>query len=329
MSIIAAAACIGASVWMIKSSKEARDTAMSEAQALTSQAQAVVTRAAEAETMAATAGDLVRNIELSRAMMQHNVKVTNFYRSMQRYIPSFYRLTSINYSQDADGGGVTLNLSGTLKTEQQYTDLMLALLRIPGAQAVSRSGFTRNGQVLPNVTEQNPNPKLILENETPLPDEGYDRMNALVARASQAPTGFQNVGNFGGPETSTRGAMPEWATVNVSVVLKTPAPVAPVPPTGGANPPGPNTAPNPGGGQQAAPPAGAPGVAVEVPVISYDLRVPDPMATLGVAAMSGGGGFSGGAGGGGGRAGGGAPPLPGVPGGGGGAAAAGKRALGI
>jgi len=307
---VAALSVVG-SIFLIKSSKDARDQAKSDAEALKSQADAVVARAAEAEALASSTGDLVKNVDLAHAMVAHNAKVTNFYRSMFQYIPSFYRVNSMSYTCDADGGGLSLNMTGTLQTEQQYTDLMLALLRIPGAQTVARGGYTRNKPVLPNVTEANPNPKLILENETPLPDDGYERMNQLVARASAAPTGFLNVGNFGGSETEARGAMPDWHLVNVTVVLKTPgaapaagapapgagAPTGPTPPTGPGGPAGPGA---PAGGAKA--PA-APAAAVSAPPVSYDLRVPDPIATLGAKVMSGGGGFSGSASGAGGPAG--------------------------
>src|SRR2546430_13626538 len=51
----------------------------------------------------------------------------------------FFRINSITATPN-DANTVTVTMNGVIHTAQEYADLMLALLRIPGAQAVSRSG---------------------------------------------------------------------------------------------------------------------------------------------------------------------------------------------
>ena len=71
---------------------------------------------------------ILRNAGLARAMIEHNRKYPDLYDEIRRYIPSFYRVTSMQASP-AVPANRRCSLVGVLDTYQQYADLMLALLR--------------------------------------------------------------------------------------------------------------------------------------------------------------------------------------------------------
>jgi hypothetical protein len=62
------------------------------------------------------------------------------YNELMPYIPQFLRVRSIN-AASAGATRATVTIQGYLKTFQQYSDVMIALLRFPGCSAVGRSGF--------------------------------------------------------------------------------------------------------------------------------------------------------------------------------------------
>jgi hypothetical protein len=168
------------------------------------------------------------------------------------------------------GSDVQLTLTGYLKTPEQYKDLMLALLRIPKAANVSRSGFQTSGQYVPALTPDDQTGRPIKAGEQPVPDDPIRRLEYYQAQGSIS--GYTGVGGFGqGPETTARGAMPDYSTVTVTVTfpfeypsknpvykgLQAPDPSATLRSAGGA----PAAVPAAGPGAGFAPPAGAAGPA--------------------------------------------------------------------
>lgn len=207
---------------------------------------------------------VVTNKNLTTEMAEHNKKYTAFYAKAQQYVPSFMRLTSMSVSPVTETTCL-LRLGGVIQTAQQYADLPLALLRMPGARLVSRNGFEGTyDRVLPLTEEDQIGLTQRANEEAPLPIDPEERLNELIARANAGTTGFENISNFGSFTESSRGAMDRWSNVNMTVLLDS---------TGLTLPPGWNfdfRVPNPtptiaGSAVQGAAPAAAPAGAAGVP----------------------------------------------------------------
>lgn len=221
------------SVMMVSDSNKQLQKVRDQANSYKQPVDEAVAYAAKAEEVVAPLRDIVRNINLAKAMNEHNAVYPAFYDSVFPYIPGFFRITSIQGLPN-DSSNVTLTMTGVIKTHQQYIDLMLAMLRIPGAKTVSRSGFKPAEPFLPAITEDEQNPSLRKPDESPLPKDPLERLNAMIARGRV--TGYQNQGNFGDPEPGERGAMPDEQIVTVTVQipgnLQTPNPRAALGATG-------------------------------------------------------------------------------------------------
>ncbi|MCE9559384.1 MAG: hypothetical protein K8R88_10570 [Armatimonadetes bacterium] len=297
-SVLFTALAIGGAVFMTVSSKAARDEAEVAAKDLEGKAAQVVVIAKQADTLGAASAPLTRNLSLAQSIEEYPYKVTGFYRTVQNYIPGFFRINQMSLTPVSETS-CTLTLAGTINSYQQYADLMLALLRIPGAKTVTRAGYVLDRANLNGITETDTRPEKSRSSETPLPKDPVERIAALVSRASAETTGFTGAGNYASTPEVARQAIPNWQNITVTVELDNPVAAAPV------------LNPTPG--------------AVVVPPVSYNFMVPIPQDTLragggaaapGVAAPGAGGppaglGIQG-------APGGGAPPQPGGRGGRGG-----------
>lgn len=170
---------------------------------------------------------LTRNIQLAQAMQAHSKVYPELFNMVRGYIPYFFRLTSLS-ATPVDANTSTVTMTGTISTYQQYADVMLALWRIPGAISVSRTGYQLNDAYIPALTPQDQTGHPIKPGTQNLPDDPMQRLAAMEANAQ--PTTYQNVGNFGGDPTLTRGAMPNASLVTIQVTvnkdLQTPDPRA-------------------------------------------------------------------------------------------------------
>ena len=159
---------------------------------------------------------VVRNINLAQAMEAHSKVYPELYNMVRGYIPSFFRLTSLS-AAPAGATTSTVTMTGTITTYQQYADVMLALWRMPGAISVSRTGYQLNDPYIPGLTPQDQIGRAVSPNEGNLPDDPMQRLAAMESNAQ--PNSYQNVGNFGGDPTLTRGAMPTESLVTIQVTL--------------------------------------------------------------------------------------------------------------
>lgn len=159
---------------------------------------------------------LVLNAKLATAMLEHSDKYPDLFNKVKGNIPSYFRLTSMNATPN---GPVTqVNLTGVIQNQQQYADLMLALLRIEGVVTVGRSGFTYANALVPPITETDQTGRIQQPGDPTWPDDPLDRLDAQIANARS--TGFLNQNGFGSTtEPMQRGAMPDWSTITVSVIL--------------------------------------------------------------------------------------------------------------
>lgn len=221
LSIVFGLLAIGASIAMVMtSSKALADAKAAHADALIP-AQATVAMAAKGDEYMRDpkVQALVRNVSLAQAMIQHNDKYPALYNDTLRWVPPFFRITSLSATPMGDQQAV-VSMTGTLATFQQYADLMLALMRNPRALSVTRSGFVPNAPYVPNLVEVDQTGRLRLPNQQPIPDDPLERLTYFESQG--ATTGFDGVGNFGSGDNATRLAMPNQSLVTVSVVVTAP-----------------------------------------------------------------------------------------------------------
>ncbi|MFI5384867.1 MAG: hypothetical protein ACHQ50_01995 [Fimbriimonadales bacterium] len=169
---------------------------------------------------------LLRNTNLAQAMQAHNKVYPDLYDKIRRVVPGFYRVNSMS-AQSAGPNTTSVTLVGVLDTDQQYADLMLALLRIPedlpdmkglSVLSVSRAGFTNSSAMYvpaPSTIDQAGKPHKI--GDGPIPDDPSNRLDYFMAQGKV--TGYDNAGGFGAGQPGPRGAMPKSSLVTVTIVL--------------------------------------------------------------------------------------------------------------
>jgi len=212
--VLVAVAIFGALTMMNICTKQLADAKNEETDA-TPKAELAVKTANEADTVLTTVQGPLLNLRLAQAMDSHNAVYPTFYDKIIPYIPSYFRLTSIQATPD-DANTCTVTLNGTLGSFQQYADLMVALLRIPGSLSVSRAGYQLNDTYVPPLVRNDQSGRPIKQGEANLPDDPIERMNTLIAKSGTP--GFSGAGNFGTFDSPhVRGAAPGESAVTVQV----------------------------------------------------------------------------------------------------------------
>lgn len=100
----------------------------------------VVQTAASADTILAGSRIVLTNTDLVREIDSANGAYPRLYNTLKGYIPAFLRVRSLSAASAGPEQSV-VTIQGYLKTFQQYSDVMISLLRFPGCSAVGRSGF--------------------------------------------------------------------------------------------------------------------------------------------------------------------------------------------
>jgi hypothetical protein len=212
--------------------------------------------AALADTVAQQAQGVIRNAALAKAMNDHNAKYPEIYAKIFPYLPPFFRLGAISASPLNETTS-RVQMTGYLDNYQQYADLMIALLRIPGVVTVGRAGFQDAVMEVPALTPGDQSGRPRLPGQAPIPDNDIQRLAYFQSQGR--PSGYLNVGGYGGAPDTPRGAMPDSSQIAVEVVmpgdLRVPDVAATLRGGGGAVAP----AGIPGGGGAFAPGIGGPG----------------------------------------------------------------------
>jgi len=255
-SLLIVVGLVGALGFVVLGKKELNDQ-IARAKNLEPQAALALSTAKQADDVMASASGLDRNLKLSKAMTEHNSVYVDLYRDVLKYMPTFFRVTSVT-ATPVGQEECSVTITGVIKTHQQYADIMLALLRIPDVTNVTRSGYTINDPYVPALTENDTVGRKILPGESNIPSDPMARMEALISRAASQPSGYQNVSGFGQEEVA-KGAMPNWSNVTFVLTIKNRKMQAPDPratltaaPAAAANAAGP-------GGMPPMGPMGAPG----------------------------------------------------------------------
>lgn len=218
ISVLMVVASVGMAVTMKTNSEQQLAKVKEQAASYEKAVQEAAAFAAKAEGVIAPTRDIIRNINLAVAMNDHNKVYPDFYDYLLYdqtvpKIPSFFRITSIA-AAPIDAQNVNVSMTGIIKTHQQYVDLMLALLRIPGAQTVTRSGFTPADPFTSGLSEGDQIGRTIKPNEAPLPTDPLERLDAMIARGRS--TEFEEHG-YGTLEPGERGPMPGYQVVTVTL----------------------------------------------------------------------------------------------------------------
>lgn len=248
--VVMALAGIGAAIYMIMFSTAQLNAQRDRAQQLDPYYAQVKAVSDEANTIIASSTDIDRNLKLANAMQEHNGDYIRLYEDVFGVIPAWFRVTSIN-AAPANEAYATVTINGVLRTNQQYSDMMLALSRMPGLVQLGRSGFVDTSPQRPALSETDQIGTPIRPGETPLPSDPWERFNAMVARGAQTPRGFRNISGFGSGTIDPRGPMTDWSAVTFTLVvqanIQTPDPVATLRAGGAATAnPAPGTTPPPG-----------------------------------------------------------------------------------
>lgn len=217
VSVLLALLGILGAVGLIFISKGSLAEARADAEGKMERAARAVATSKRADEVVAEAQMIIRNINLADAMLKHNDVYPDLYRDIKPYIPGFFRVTQASATPN-DAATATVTLTGTVKTFQQYADLMIALYRIPGATTVSRSGYVNGDPFVPNITDIDQNGRPIRPGQINIPDDKYERLAYYQGQGTV--TGFTGEGGFGTADTTqARSAMPGYSLVTLSVVV--------------------------------------------------------------------------------------------------------------
>jgi hypothetical protein len=162
------------------------------------------------------ASAVVRNLNLARAMEAHSSVYPDLFDKVRGYIPPYFRLTTMSAAPAGDTTCI-VTLTGVVSTYQQYADLMLALLRIPGSSSVSRSGYQLDAAYVPGLTPEDQTGRAIKPGQQNVPDDPIAKLQYLEAQGSYS--GYLGVSNFGGDGDLTRGPMPGTSLITVQVTM--------------------------------------------------------------------------------------------------------------
>jgi len=215
-SAIIAIVGIGASIVVAKGSDDALQKAKDDNSASQAPATAAYNKSQEADTIMQSATQLIRDQSLADKMLAHSTVYPDLYDSVEPYIPSFFRINSMSAVSNGAGSS-TVTMVGTIKTYQQYADLMLCLSRYPGVVSVGRAGYQFNEDIVPNLTpvDQTGTPHKL--NEAPVPDDRLARLSYFQSQATTS--GYTGEGNFGSGTDNTRNAMPGYSLITVTMTV--------------------------------------------------------------------------------------------------------------
>jgi hypothetical protein len=206
-----------ASGWMTFSTKGPLDEQLQRVDSTAQSAADAVATGAQKDEVISSASTVIRNATLAQDMIEHNDVYPDLYTDIQRYVPSFFRLTSLS-AQPIDENTATVTLVGTLETYQQYADLMLALMRDKDVTSISRTGFTLSLPEVPALTtaDQKGTPHKL--GEPTLPEGQIDRLHYFESQNYQ-PAGYIGQGGYGSGADDTKGPTPKESLITIVLTV--------------------------------------------------------------------------------------------------------------
>ena len=173
----------------------------------------------QADEIIAKAAPIIRNASLADAIQAHSAVYPRLYDEAKQYIPPFFRITQMT-ATPSGAGTATLTLVGTLKTYQEYTNLVLALNRWKKVTSVGRNGFNLDNESVPALQVSDQTGRAHKASDGVVPDDGLERLAYFQTKAQATPAGYNGQGAFGAAPDQTRGAMPGDSLVTITLSIK-------------------------------------------------------------------------------------------------------------
>lgn len=165
---------IAASTVMAIYSNSRIQASKQKAEELEPQAAFAYRRAMQANSIIKSGTLLERNMRLEEAIEKHNAAQIHLMNDVLQYIPGFFRVTSLTIApRGAQDSLVTI--TGIVRTYQQYADVMMALMRMPGATQSFRFGFESKERYVPPLIEMDQAGQPIKPGQVRLPDDPWKR----------------------------------------------------------------------------------------------------------------------------------------------------------
>lgn len=221
IGVVMAVVAVGGSFMMIASGRTALEGANARVDAVLGDVGVVMGKAEKADEIILQATGIDRNIKLAHAMSEHSGKYPALFKDVMDHIPSFYRINSLA-ATPTSATECTVTMSGVLRTNQHYADLVAALFKMDGVTNVARGGFVSTEKIVPTLNEPDQLGTAVAPGEPNLPSGWEEMMDARIQQAASEPTGFLNVEGFGTPGAEMKGAMPGWSTVTITMSIARP-----------------------------------------------------------------------------------------------------------
>lgn len=217
IAVIMIAVSVFASVTMAGKAQDQLKRAQANVAVMKAPSDQAIQTSSDADKILTTAAGPELNLQLAKAMTEHCSAYPDFYDEVKKYIPAYFRINSLN-ATPIDANSCTLTMQGVIGSFRQYATLMLVMLRIPGAQAVSRSGYQLTDVVVPGLERDDQVGRATKQGDPRLTDDALQRLDAKIASASE--THFIGAGGFGVPGSPiVRGATPNEQAITVAVVV--------------------------------------------------------------------------------------------------------------
>lgn len=182
IALVAVAASLALAIMYNRKLQGDLESYKTEATALEANAEKVRRTAQRADEIIADAAIVLTNSNLVNAIDAANTAYPDLYDKVKSHLPAFFRVRSMEAVSNG-GDSCTVTLTGYLKTFQQYSDVMISLLRMEEVVSVARAGY---GPVAPGNEgpfEYDPaNPE-----RGPIPGWSQVTLTLVVAKNLQAP----------------------------------------------------------------------------------------------------------------------------------------------
>ena len=158
--------------------------AQAEIEALEPEAQLAYRTALRADEIMKGAAFLTTDLKLAEAIQKQNQNAITLFQEVMEYLPSFFRLTSLNAAPKGEQDAVVV-LEGVIHSYQEYADLMLALLRMPDVSKVQRSKPDIKESPVPPLVPEDQIGISVLAGSPRIPSEPLKRMDVMIAEAAK------------------------------------------------------------------------------------------------------------------------------------------------
>jgi hypothetical protein len=106
---------------------------------------------------------------------------------------------------------------GTIGSYEEYSDVILALMRYKKATTISRSGYNYDPAIVPGLSPEDPVGTPRKQGAAPVPTDQLERLAYLQSQPQTG--GYLDAGNYGAPGTDAKGAMPGQSEITIVMTV--------------------------------------------------------------------------------------------------------------